>query len=181
MIDKQQRLQDRLGPEIQEFRDSCQTLQLATLNGNVPHVSYAPYAHTSHGYFILISDIAQHGQNLKRAKSVSIMMIEDESAARSIYARRRLSFDSQATCIDKQSAMGQEGIEALRQRFGEIIENLSTLDDFNLYQLVPEQGRYVKGFGKAFHVSGDDLLSFLHLSEGHVRDNKDAKMEVEAD
>lgn len=181
MIDKQQRLQDRLGPEIQEFRDSCQTLQLATLNDDVPHVSYAPYAHTSHGYFILISDIAQHGKNLKRSKSVSIMMIEDESQARSIYARRRLSFDSQATCVDKQSTMGQEGIKALRQRFGDIVDNLCTLDDFNLYQLVPEQGRYVKGFGKAFNVSGNDLLSILHLSEGHMRDKKNAQMEIEAD
>ncbi|MGF1695809.1 heme utilization protein HutZ [Vibrio kyushuensis] len=179
MIDKQQRLQDRLGPEIQEFRDNCQTLQLATLNNGVPHVSYAPYAHTENGYFILISDIAQHGQNLKHTKCVSIMMIEDESQAKSIYARRRLSFDSQASCVDKQSEMGVEGITALRQRFGDIIDNLSTLDDFNLYQLVPEQGRYVKGFGKAFNVSGDDLLSFLHLSEGHMRDKKEAQLAVE--
>ncbi|MCK6264195.1 heme utilization protein HutZ [Vibrio sp. ZSDE26] len=180
MIDKQQRLQDRLGPEIQEFRDSCQTLQLATLNEGIPHVSYAPFAHTSQGYFILISDIAQHGQNLKQSTSVSLMMIEDESQAKSIYARRRLSFDSQAACIDKQSEMGIEAIAALRSRFGEIIDNLSTLDDFNLYQLMPEKGRYVKGFGKAFNVSGNDLLSFLHLNEGHVRDGKAAPLEKEA-
>ncbi|MGC9459629.1 heme utilization protein HutZ [Vibrio genomosp. F10] len=172
MIDKQQRLQDRLGPEIQEFRESCQTLQLATLNHGIPHVSYSPFAHTSHGYFILISDIAQHGQNLKHAKSVSIMMIEDEAEAKSIYARRRLTFDTQAACIDKQSDIGVEAIAAMRHRFGEIIDNLSTLGDFNLYQLVPEKGRYVKGFGKAFNVSGDELLSFMHLTEGHVQEQK---------
>lgn len=169
MDDKQQRIQNRIGPEIQAFRDQCQTLQLATLNNGIPHVSYAPFAHTEQGYYILVSDIAQHGQNLKTAKSVSIMMIEDEASAKVIYARRRLSFDTTATLIDKTSATGQQALVALTERFGEIIDNLSQLGDFNLYQLTPEQGRYVKGFGKAFNVSGDDLLSLIHLNEGHLR------------
>jgi len=169
MDDKQQRIQNRIGPEIQAFRDQCQTLQLATLNNGIPHVSYAPFAHTEQGYYILVSDIAQHGQNLKTAKSVSIMMIEDEASAKTIYARRRLSFDTTATLIDKTSATGQQALAALTARFGEIIANLSQLGDFNLYQLTPEQGRYVKGFGKAFNVSSDDLLSLIHLNEGHLR------------
>ncbi|SON53398.1 heme utilization protein HutZ [Vibrio tapetis] len=167
---KLERLQNRIGPEIQEFRDGCQTLQLATLNGAIPHVSYAPFAHNEQGYFILVSDIAQHGQNLKTAKSVSIMMIEDESAAKTIYARRRLGFDTQAECIDKQSETGIAAIACLKARFGDIVESLSSLADFNLYQLTPEKGRYVKGFGQAFDVSGDDLLSFVHLDEGHRKE-----------
>lgn len=169
MDNKLQRIQNRIGPEIQAFRDQCQTLQLATLNNGIPHVSYAPFAHTEQGYYILVSDIAQHGQNLKTAKSVSIMMIEDEASAKTIYARRRLSFDTTATLIDKTSATGQQALAALTARFGEIIANLSQLGDFNLYQLTPEQGRYVKGFGKASNVSGNDLLSIIHLNEGHLR------------
>ena len=169
MEDKQTRIQNRIGPEIQAFRDQCQTLQLATLNNGIPHVSYAPFAHNSLGYYILVSDIAQHGQNLKTAKCVSIMMIEDEAKAKSIYARRRLSFDTTAQLVDKTSAIGQQALQVLKLRFGDMIDNLSQLGDFNLYQLTPDQGRYVKGFGQAFNVSGDDLLSIIHLNEGHVR------------
>lgn len=171
-MDKQQRLQNRLGPEIQAFRDQCRTLQLATLNDGVPHSSYAPFAHNEHGYYILVSDIAQHGQNLKSAKSVSIMMIEDESQARSIYARRRLGFDTQALLVDKTSDKGVMAIAALRDRFGDIVDNLSQLGDFRLYQLTPQKGRYVKGFGQAFDVTGNELLNVAHLSEGHITKHK---------
>jgi len=167
VIDKQQRLQDRLLPEIKAFREHCKTLQLATLEGQQPYASYAPFAHTSAGYFILISDIAQHGQNLKSASALSAMMIEDEADAKSLFARRRLSFQSNAHCVDKQSELGQQGIQALTARFGEMIIQLSQLDDFNLYQLIPLQGRYVKGFGKAFDLMGDELSEIKHLTGGH--------------
>lgn len=178
MIDRQQRLQDRLIPEIEIFRKTCQSLQLATLSTSLqldtssllePHVSYAPFAHINTGYFILISDITEHGQNLKKCPFVSAMMIQDESAARSIYARCRLSFESQAKLIDKSSMLGQQAIGALHERFGEIITQLSGLDDFNLYQLVPIKGRYVKGFGQAFELTGDELLNITPLKKEHVK------------
>lgn len=40
---RQEVLQNRLGPEIQEMKQQCKTLQLATVDakGN-PNVSYAP-------------------------------------------------------------------------------------------------------------------------------------------
>ncbi|GLS91074.1 heme utilization protein HutZ [Psychromonas marina] len=167
MIDKQARLQGRLIPEIHEFREHCQSLQLATLNDGLPHASYAPFAYTEAGYFILISDIAQHGQNLKTAKSVAFMMLDDESAAKSIFARRRLSYESQANCIDKKSDLGVQGLNALEARFGDMIPQLSQLNDFNLYQLKPLKGRYVKGFGKAFELTGDELQDITHLQGGH--------------
>lgn len=169
LIDKQQRLQSRLLPEMQAFRETCQSLQLATLKEQAPHASYTPFAYTDAGYFILISDITEHGQNLKKCASVSAMMIQEESAARSIYARCRLSFDSQAKLIDKSSMLGQQAMTALQDRFGEIIPQLSALDDFNLYQLVPIKGRYVKGFGQAFELSGVELLNITQLTKEHVK------------
>ncbi len=171
---KQERLQNRLGPEVQEFRNSRQTLQLATIDKEMkPHVSYSPFAFDKAGYYILVSDLAVHGQNLKLNRHVSIMMVEDESQARSIHARKRLTFDTTAEHINKHSTEGQAGIAALVERFGEMAENLSQLGDFNLYKLTPSNGRYVKGFGQAFNVSGNALVDFLHLSEGHVQADKE--------
>lgn len=173
MMDKAERLQNRLGPEIQEFRDSRKTLQLATVDKDgKPHSSYAPFAFSDKGYYILISDIAAHGRNLKEVKSVSIMMIEDEAQARTIFARRRLSFDTQAELVERHSDHWHTAIHLMRERLGELIDDLSKLGDFNLYRLNPVIGRYVKGFGQAFDVTGEDLLSVVHLDEGHVQQMK---------
>ena len=61
----------------------------------------------------------------------------------------------------------------MQTRLGEMIENLSQLGDFRLYRLNPVIGRYVKGFGQAFDVTGEDLLSIVHLNEGHVQKMKE--------
>jgi len=168
MEERQERLQNRIGPEIEEFRQQQRTLQLATITAEgLPHVSYSPFIFLPGGYYILVSDIAQHGQNLKHSPNVSIMMIEDEQQAKSIYARKRLSFDAQANLIERDSHEWTQGISALEERFGEIVSVLSTLQDFNLYRLEPERGRFVKGFGKAFEISSQDMVGFVHLDQGH--------------
>ncbi|CAM4342043.1 heme utilization protein HutZ [Vibrio agarivorans] len=171
---KQERLQSRLVPEMQEFRDTCQTLQLATIDKEQrPTASYVPFAFTEAGFFILISDIAAHGQNLKANNNLSIMLIEDEAKAKHIFARRRLSFEAQAKQVERDTEMWAQGVDALQIKFGEIIENLSNLGDFRLYQIQPEKGRYVKGFGQAFDVNGFDMVDVVHLTEGHVQCQKE--------
>ncbi len=171
---RRERLQGRLEPEVREFRDSRKTLQLATINSaGIPNATYAPFAFDNKAYYILVSDIAAHGQNLKTNRNVSILMIEDENECKNIYARKRLTFDTRAVLVEKQTQDWSQGVAALKARFDDIIDNLSQLKDFNLYRLVPESGRYVKGFGQAYVISGDDMLDFIHLTEGHVRADKD--------
>lgn len=165
---RQEVLQNRLGPEIQEFKEQCLTLQLATVDaqGN-PNVSYAPFAILNGKYHVLISEIARHARNLQAVPKVSLMMIEDESKSRLLFARRRLTFDATATVLDKQSEEGQQVLAALRARHGEMIDNLSQMDDFKVFSFDPTNGLFVKGFGQAFQVSTDDLVNFVHLDEGH--------------
>lgn len=173
----------RLGTEVRAFRDSRQTLQLATVSADhIPHVSYAPFAFDEQGYYILISDLAIHGRNLKQCRSISIMMVEDESEASNVHARKRLTFDAFAVHLQKQSPEGRQGLAALNARFGEFTQSLSQMGDFNLYRLTPETGRYVKGFGQAFLVSGRELFRFTHLNKsalsganGHVADSSGIK------
>ena len=168
MQDKQQRLQQRLEPEIQAFRDQCRTLVLATRDPEgAPNVSYAPFALGDGGYYVLISEIARHARNLKQIPRVSLMLIEDEASSRQIYARQRLTFDAAVQLVERDSAQWQEGIAALQQRHGEIISNLTKMEDFSLFCFKPEQGLYVKGFGQAYRVDPNDLVAVLHLDQGH--------------
>ena len=165
---KQQRLQNRLEPEIAEFRQTRRTLQLATVDeSGKPTVSYAPFVHNELGYFVFISEIAQHARNVKSNPAVSMMMIEDESESKELYARKRLSFDAQASFVERDSELWTRVLGQLAERFGDIVSTLSKMSDFKLYQLTPEQGLYVKGFGKAYQVSNEDLVDFVHLDEGH--------------
>ena len=173
MGNKQERLQSRIGPEIAEFRQRQRTLQLATVSANgMPHASYSPYVFLPEGYYILVSDLAQHGQNLKVCQHVSIMMIEDEDKAKSIYARRRLSFDAQAIHVERDSATWLKVLSAMEDRLGEMASNLSQLGDFHLYHLKPERGRFVKGFGKAFDITEEDMVDIVHLDKGHITTTK---------
>ncbi|TMX47021.1 heme utilization protein HutZ [Vibrio sp. Hep-1b-8] len=167
---KQERLQGRLEPEIKEFRQARRTLQLATVDENGrPNVSYAPYVQNQDGYFVLISEIARHARNLQVNPSVSIMMIEDEGDSKQLFARKRLTFDAVASVVERDSKQWNLVIAQMKERFGKIIDGLSQLQDFVLFNLKAEQGLFVKGFGQAYQVSGDDLVDFVHLEEGHKK------------
>ncbi|UQV24631.1 heme utilization protein HutZ [Vibrio sp. J383] len=167
---KQERLQGRLGPEIKEFRQERRTLQLATVDEEGrPNVSYAPFVQNQEGYFVLISDIARHARNLKANPQVSLMMIEDEESSKQLYARKRLTFDAQASIVERETELWTQVIGQMQERFGEIIDGLSQLQDFSLFNLKAENGLFVKGFGQAYQVSGDDLVDFVHLQEGHKK------------
>lgn len=167
---KQERLQGRLGPEIKEFRQERRTIQLATVDAEGrPNVSYAPYVQNQEGYFVLISQIARHAHNLLENPNVSLMMIEDEDSSKQLFARKRLTFDAVATVVERDTEMWQQVVGQMKDRFGEIIDGLSQLEDFVLFNLKAEQGLFVKGFGQAYQVSGDDLVDFVHLQEGHKK------------
>ncbi|CAH1602515.1 heme utilization protein HutZ [Vibrio rotiferianus] len=167
---KQERLQGRLGPEIKEFRQDRRTIQLATVDAEGrPNVSYAPYVQNQEGYFVLISQIARHARNLLENPNVSLMMIEDEDSSKQLFARKRLTFDAVATVVERDTEMWQQVVGQMKDRFGEIIDGLSQLEDFVLFNLKAEQGLFVKGFGQAYQVSGDDLVDFVHLQEGHKK------------
>ncbi|MGR5298345.1 heme utilization protein HutZ [Vibrio mediterranei] len=170
---KQERLQGRLGPEIKEFRQERKTIQLATVDEEGrPNVSYAPYVQNQDGYFVLISQIARHARNLEKNPNVSLMMIEDESDSKQLFARKRLTFDAVASTVERDTEQWQAVIAQMQDRFGEIIDGLSQLQDFILFNLKAEQGLFVKGFGQAYQVSGDDLVDFVHLQEGHRKVEK---------
>ncbi|WP_342609548.1 heme utilization protein HutZ [Vibrio tritonius] len=166
--EKQQRLQTRLEPEIVEFRQQCRTLQLATVDeSGEPTVSYAPFVYNELGYFVLISEIAQHARNLKQNPKLSMMMIADESQSKQLYARKRLTFAAHANQVERDTPLWQRVLTQLDARFGDIIGKVSQMKDFKLYQFTTDHGLYVKGFGQAYQVSNADLVDVVHLDEGH--------------
>lgn len=166
--EKEQRLKEKLLPEIEAFKQSRLTLQLATQDANgTPNASYAPFALADDGFYILVSEIARHGANLKVCDRLSVMLLEDENTAKTVFARKRLTFDATAQLVARDGDGFQKGVTALSARFGETIDNLAGLKDFNLFKLTPHKGLYVKGFGQAFSLSGSELLDVDWKRGGH--------------
>lgn len=166
---KQQRLRELLEPEIRAFMSSKRTLQLATVDANGrPNISYAPFVQDAEGYYVLISEMARHTQNIFANPLVSLMLIEDESDTNNLYARTRLTFDAHAQIVSRETEKWADIIPLMIERLGDTVELLTQLGDFHLIQLITEQGLFVKGFGQAYKISSDDLVDFLYLKEGHI-------------
>lgn len=150
---------DKILANYNNFPRLFQSLLLATVSpeGN-PCASYAPFVmDADKNFYIFASDLSAHTSNLKTTGKVSVLLIEDEARSQNIFARQRLSFDCQATLMEKNSPHWDEIANQFQERFGQIIEMLRNLSDFHIFQLTPKEGLFISGFGAAYKVSGDRL------------------------
>ena len=154
--------------EALEFSESRKSLLLSTVDSDgLPHASYAPFVRNASGdFYILVSELSSHTEFLARGNA-SILLIEDESDASQIFARTRVSFHCTVQFVERHSEVWSEKVDAMQLRHGAIIETLVSLADFRMCRLIPDNGRYVRGFGQAYnidpafstidHIDKDDL------------------------
>jgi putative heme iron utilization protein len=161
-----------LREELLSFLASSKSLVLATVGEDgSPGVSYAPFVRDErNSFYIYVSELARHTGNLAQTGRASIMVIEDEAAAAELFARRRATFECDVVLVPRDSADWQQRLEQLRDACGELVEVLRTLRDFRLYCLRPRSGVYVKGFGKAYRISGEDLTVIQHVGRSDRSD-----------
>lgn len=139
-----------------ELIDGCETLQLATLGDDgVPHASYAPYVREEERFYILISEAAHHCGYLMCHDRCSVMFIEDETAAGQIFARKRVSLECRAATVPRDDPSFTHHTGLLERRFGAIVPMLLQMKDFHLFELLPQSGEAVFGFGEAYRFNGD--------------------------
>jgi putative heme iron utilization protein len=157
---------------IEQFISDRKTLNLSTITQEgLPFASYAPFARDQEAFYVLLSDIAKHAVNLALNPVASVMVIADEEPSKEIYALERLSYSVNAEILEFGTESWQRGIDCLAARFGKRIHDLSSLADFKLFKLEPIEGRYVKGFAKAYHLEGGGFTGsqVRHLRDGHKK------------
>lgn len=168
---KNKALEVRLADELQIFLQSRRTLHLSTLDEmGHPYASYAPFAIGDDCLYVLLSDIAVHGVNLKNNCKAAVLIVEDESEAQTVFARIRVNYQVIAKPVPIDAGEDYDtAIECLYKKQGERIHNLCQLTDFNVFKLMPLGGRYVKDFGRAYTIAGNSLTgeSIEHLRDGH--------------
>lgn len=167
---KNEKLGNKIQQEVLSFIATRKSLQISSITPEgKPYASYAPYTLKQDHIYVLLSDIAQHAVNLKTHPIASLLIIEDEDSAKELFARKRVSYTAAAAHIPVGSLAWKTGIESLKARHGERIEKLSELADFHLFKLSPMDGRYVKGFGRAYTLAGGPLTGDVveHMRDGH--------------
>ena len=172
-----ERFKQRTNQEVLDFIEGRKSLQLASLTDDgYPYASYAPFAIGNDCLYVLLSEIAIHALNLKQNPRAGVLIIEDEDSAKELFARVRVNYKANVELIDRADTDAwKEGVDLLVACHGERPEKLSQLADFFLFKLIPQGGRYVKGFGRAFSLAGNSLAGeeVEHLKDGHRQIKKE--------
>ena len=159
--------------EIERLHAQCISVILATTDaGGDAQASYAPYAFLHGCYYIFISALAAHTQHILNNPNVGLLIIEDESSARNVYARARLSYETHASIIERDSAECHNALTALRERAGSTMDVLSQLGDFVMVRLAPHKGSLVLGFGKAYALDGQAPDHAVPMDEAYLKTHR---------
>lgn len=155
-----------------DFWQSKKTLVLSTRNAEGKlHSSQTPFAFNDQGELaIFVSALAQHTGNLLQCVEagqceISGMILADEVECEQIYARERLSLETQVALIKRDDAEFVEWMLRFEKRFGDIIATLQTLPDFSLFRLKVTKAVYVRGFAQAYLLE-DGLDGLPQLQKG---------------
>ena len=168
--------QDELEEQIVRLLTEVNSVMLATVHQDgSPLASYTPFSGNDEqsGLWILVSDLAGHAQNLARTQECSVLVIRDEKDSTQVYVRERLQYEMEAVEYPRDGMRWNDGVAALRDRHGGLVDTLTSLGDFRLFQLRPQAGRYVVGFGQAYELKAGSLSVIDHHLRGPTGPQKD--------
>ena len=134
-------------------------------NNGRPESSYAPFVvDKNNQFYIYISALARHTKNLLHDSRVGIMFIEPEEQAENIFARKRLTFDCDTEIVVRESQDWMRIMSLFDDFARDLMQTLRMLADFQLSRLKPNSGLFVKGFGKAYEISGEKMDQLSHVN-----------------
>ena len=160
--------------QCEAFLASRQSVVLSTraLNGELES-SVVPFVMLESDEFaILVSELAQHTQNLlallkrpdteyeqtssntKSAGLVAGLLLADECQTEQLFARERLSLQMAVERVALDSEERTQILLCMKSQFGEVVDVLAGLPDFHCFKLKVVSGRYVRGFGAAYEFLG---------------------------
>ena len=167
MTERFKELAGEAAAEAAAFLGSLKTLQMATASAaGEPEASYAPFVRTGDdSFYVCVSDLATHTGHLAATGRASVLLVEDESTASRLFARRRLVFECGAEQVERDTDRWRTVMDLFERKFGEVMGLIRPLADFRLFALVPRRGVFVKGFGQAFRITGPALDALRRVND----------------
>ncbi len=144
---------------MKNFIKNIKTAVIGTIDKeNHPFSSYAPYIYDNNRFYIYISNIATHAQNIQQNPNASLFFIEDESKSDNLFARKRISLQCSSIKIPRDTKRFEEILDLFGKKFDTaMVETLKNMTDFNLFELEVNSGEATFGFGEAYLIGGDEM------------------------
>lgn len=143
--------------EFHSFNQGFNSVMLATVNAEgFADASYAPTLQLNGRFYIYISALAAHTQNIMQTPSLSVLFIEPETPA-NLFRRQRSMIRCRAEPIARETQAWAQLMDRFEQVLGKMMRTLRELTDFQLIELTPKQATYVRGFAQTYHFSEEDL------------------------
>ena len=97
-----------------------------------------------------------------------MLLLEDETQAVQIFARKRATFACAAEIIARETPEFATKLDEMETQFGPVVTRLREMVDFSLFRLRPASGNLVVGFGAAFKITGEGMGELAHRSGKHL-------------
>jgi len=148
---------------MNDFLSGFRSVVIGTVDeSGFPFASYAPFVRHDHLYYVFISDIARHAQNLRRTGKASLFFVEDECDSQNIFARRRVSLQCETEIVSANGPRFDVVMQAFKTRFDpDLVASLMQMQDFHLHAFRPISGEAVFGFGEAYTLGGEHMETLL--------------------
>ncbi|MGL4358120.1 MAG: hypothetical protein ACRCSY_05410, partial [Cetobacterium sp.] len=95
-----------------------------------------------------------------------IMFLQDEKEAASVLVRKRLRYNVTAEFQPRDERF-ETILDIFEERMGHGVKVVRKMEDFHLVKLNVIDGRFVKGFGQAFNLKGDDIIHMTGDKKTH--------------
>ncbi|WP_169940224.1 HugZ family heme oxygenase [Campylobacter sp. RM15925] len=163
---------EKIEKGVIELIDSLKTVIVSSVHSNMQCVgSYTPFVRINEDIYICLSSVAEHYHSIKaNPDKISLLFIEDESSAKTIFARNRLSIKGEAKFVEDE-ALRNEIFDKLAEKNPKesAIKQLRNMADFYIIKVDLKEGRYVKGFGAAYNSNGLKLSQAAGESNPHQK------------
>lgn len=161
--------QEKAQKELDVFLNNIKTVILSTVSSDgEPFASYSPYVQDEEGnFYVFISTSVQHSHNMYNTGKAHLLFIEDESATKHIYARRRLYFKAKAEKFEPNDERTEKIAQLFEKRHGKQASLVRDMPASRFYKLTPSDGNLVLGFGAAFKLdSSNKKIKELNTMNG---------------
>jgi putative heme iron utilization protein len=140
------------------LRESTTSVQLATLGADQsPEASYAPCVWSEGKCYLYLSGLSSHCRNLLNNPKISLLLVDDTVSTVNPFARVRASLHGRARVINRDDSEFAGLMRIFHHRFGKVMALIEPLPDFRLFQVHADSGSFIRGFGQAYALSGDEL------------------------